>query len=97
VIIIPHGLAAEVLRALQDGPLTTAQIVDAIDLARGIGKEEPWVKQAAVWWAAVELRDRGMVKRNEIAGGCTWELCRTTPAPVDPVALEFRRAWELRR
>ena len=31
MIAIPHGLAAEVLRALQDGPRTTWQIVDAID------------------------------------------------------------------
>ena len=43
MIAIPHGLAAEVLRALQDGPRTTGQIVDAIDKARGRGDEEPGV------------------------------------------------------
>ena len=51
MIAIPHGLAAEVLRALQDGPRTTGQIVDAIDLARGRSEEEPGVGLAPVWMA----------------------------------------------
>ena len=36
MIAIPHGLAAEVLRALQDGPRTTGQIVDAIQVSQRI-------------------------------------------------------------
>ena len=43
MIAIPHGLAAEVLRALQDGPRTISQIAAAIDRARGRGEEEPGV------------------------------------------------------
>ena len=78
MIAIPHGLAAEVLRALQDGPRTTGQIVDAIDQARGRGEEEPGVGLAPVWRAAIDLRDHGMVARNgiDLLFPCTWELRR---------------------
>lgn len=91
-IIIPHGLAAEVLRALQDGPRTAGQIVDAIDLARGRSEEEPGVGLAPVWRALCDLQGIGAITRNgiDLLMPCTWALRRT--APVDFVALEFRRA-----
>ena len=77
MIAIPHGLAAEVLRALQDGPRTTGQIVDAIDKARGIVDDEPGAGFSPVWSAAIDLCNHGMVTRS---GGLishrTWELRR---------------------
>ncbi len=83
MIAIPHGLAAEVLRALQDGPRTTGQIVDAIDKARGRGEEEPGVGlapvwQALVWQALCDLQGIGAVTRDgiDLFLPCTWELRR---------------------
>ncbi len=77
MIAIPHGLAAEVLRALQDGPRTTGQIVDAIDQARGRGEEEPGVGLAPVWQAAIDLCNHGMVTRSSgLISHRTWELRR---------------------
>jgi len=73
VIAIPHGLAAEVLRALQDGPLVTGHVADAIDKARGIRGDER-VDLVSTCQALIDLRDHGMV-----AGGIapyTWELRR---------------------
>lgn len=93
MIAIPHGLAAEVLRALQDGPLTTAQIVDAIDRARGRGEEpgvEPWrvLAVAGFLFAAEALTAPGplQISRGRVDfDRCLWKLNRD------------RRTWELRR
>lgn len=85
MIAIPHGLAAEVLRALQDGPRTTGQIVDAIDKARGRGEEEPGVGLAPVWWTLWDM----FVPRS----GAQF-VCRSlTTAPTDSAPF----SWELRR
>ena len=74
MIAIPHGLAAEVLRALQDGPRAAWQIFDAIDKARGIRGGDERVDLVSTCHALIDLRDHGMV-----AGGIapyTWELRR---------------------
>lgn len=78
MIAIPHGLAAEVLRALQDGPRTTWQIAYAIDRARGRGEEEPGVGLAPVWRALCDLRDCQVVAQDKSGFRflCTWELRR---------------------
>jgi hypothetical protein len=76
VIAIPHGLAAEVLRALQDGPRTTGQIVDAIDQARGRGEEEPGVGLAPVWQAVQGLRIGFLTFRLVTPTRVAWELRR---------------------
>ena len=76
MIAIPHGLAAEVLRALQDGPRTTGQIVDAIDLARGRGEEEPGVGLAPVWQAVQGLRIGFLTFRLVTPTRVAWELRR---------------------
>lgn len=80
MIAIPHGLAAEVLRALQDGPRTTGQIVDAIDKARGRGEEEPGVGLAPVWRALWSMVAR-FVRR----------VSRTLPTGIAILAWELRR------
>ncbi len=80
MIAIPHGLAAEVLRALQDGPRTTGQIVDAIDKARGRSEEEPGVGLAPVWRALWSMLARFVrrVSRTDADGPAilAWELRR---------------------
>lgn len=77
MIAIPHGLAAEVLRALQDGPLTTWQIVEAINRSRGIVDDEPGAGFSPVWSAAIDLCNHGMVTRSSgLISHRTWELRR---------------------
>ena len=79
-IIIPHGLAAEVLRALQDGPRTISQIAAAIDRARGSDEEESGVGLtglAPVWQAVQRLHvDKVLTFRFVTPTRATWELRR---------------------
>ena len=79
MIAIPHGLAAEVLRALQDGPRTISQIAAAIDRARGSDEEESGVGLtglAPVWQAVQGLRIGFLTFRLVTPTRVAWELRR---------------------
>lgn len=78
-IIIPHALAADVLRALQDGAWhSTGYVVDAIDEARGVGDEDPGVGFSPVWQALhalSESRPHAVIARRDL-DGTMWRLAR---------------------
>ena len=80
MIAIPHGLAAEVLRALQDGPRTISQIAAAIDRARGSDEEESGVGLtglAPVWQAVQRLHvDKVLTFRFVTPTRVAWEQRR---------------------
>lgn len=68
-IVIPHGLAADVLRVLSDGtPRTCGQIADAIDhLSVGF---------TPVWRQLHEMACARVLTRTPSIHGTTWEVRR---------------------
>jgi len=74
-IIIPHGLAADVLRVLQcRRAMSCAEVVAAIDEARGIDDEAPGVGFAPVWVKLRELSHAGAVWLVPVTLGTLWRL-----------------------
>jgi hypothetical protein len=81
-IIIPHGLAADVLRVLQVGEwLGARQIVDAINAAHGVGDGEPGATGFSATWDALRRMaiDKHIDTRlTDWGRGRQWRL----PVPV---------------
>ena len=74
-IIIPHGLAADVLRVLGDGkPRACAAIVDAIDELRGYGDETPGVGFAPVWRQLRQLRKARVLTGRPTNASTMWTV-----------------------
>jgi hypothetical protein len=84
-IIIPHGLAADVLRALQSGHwLATRQIVDAINAAHGVDDGKPGATGFSATWDALRrmaLCDHIDTRLTDWSLGRQWRL-RDEPAEV---------------
>ncbi len=76
-IIIPHGLAADVLLVLGgERRGTCAAIVDAIDELRGYGDETPGVGFAPVWLQLHGMANAGTLTRTSTAPGTVWAVRR---------------------
>lgn len=74
-IIIPHGLAADVLRVLQcRRAMSCSEVVAAIDEARGIDDETPGVGFAPVWVKLRELSHAGAVWLVPVTLGTLWRI-----------------------
>lgn len=76
-IIIPHSLAADVLRVLGGTRRgTCAAIVDAIDELRGYGDETPGVGFMPVWRQLHGMANAGALTRTSTAPGTVWAVRR---------------------
>jgi len=81
-IIIPHGLAADVLRVLQcRRAMSCSEVVAAIDEARGIDDETPGVGFGPVWGTLRDLNYDGIVWRVPVTYGTLWRI-PSLPVPV---------------
>jgi hypothetical protein len=76
-IIIPHGLAADVLRVLGGARRgTCAAIVDAIDELRGYGDETPGVGFMPVWRQLRQLRKARVLTGRPTNASTAWAVRR---------------------
>ena len=76
-IIIPHGLAADVLRVLGGTRRgTCGAIVDAIDELRGHGDETPGVGFALVWIQLRAMGRAGILMADRKSLGTVWAVRR---------------------
>lgn len=74
-IIIPHGLAADVLRVLRNGSAKNCtEVMDEIDALRGIDDETPGVGFAPVWVKLRELSHAGAVWLVPVTLGTLWRI-----------------------
>lgn len=76
-IVIPHGLAADVLRVLEGTRRgTCGAIVDAIDELRGYGDDAPGVGFSPVWHTLTAMARAGVLTRTPGITGTTWAVRR---------------------
>ncbi len=78
-IIIPHGLAADVLLVLGgERRGTCAAIVDAIDELRGYSEDDahPGVGFSPVWLQLHGMANAGTLTRTSTAPGTVWAVRR---------------------
>ena len=73
--IVPK-LVRQIVTALRDtGPMTTAQIVDAVSPGRELSQSERRVLTQLVMWRLRDLRREGRVQHADIVGSrIRWEL-----------------------